>query len=150
MWIHGLRDLGRVASLGANMGHTVAGDGLGDAVARKEPRVELIELPVPSQEWQQVGGEHHEAITLALALAYVDHHAFGVNVGALELTEFRDADACSIESGQDHAMFQVAWSEQQRLDLVATEDHGEGLGLLGIRDVLHHPRTAQGGLVKKA
>jgi hypothetical protein len=58
----------------------------------------LIELPVPSQEWEQVGGEHHEAIAFALALAHVDHHAFGVNVGALELTEFRDADACGVAS----------------------------------------------------
>src|SRR4029453_1983521 len=54
MRIHGLRDLGRVAGLCANMSHAVAGDRLGDAVARKEPRVELIELPGAAQEWQQV------------------------------------------------------------------------------------------------
>src|ERR687887_1596882 len=127
MWIHGLRNLGRVAGLGANMSHAVTGDRLGDAVSRKEPRAELIELPVAAQEWEQVGGEHHEAIASALTLAHVDHHPFGVNVGALELTKFRDADACGVEGGQDHAMFQVARSEQQRLDLVATEDHGESL-----------------------
>jgi len=48
MWIHGLGDLGGVASLWANMGHAVTGDRLGNTVSRKEPRVELIELPVAS------------------------------------------------------------------------------------------------------
>src|SRR5207245_1226240 len=150
MRIHGLGELGGVAGLGANMGHAVAGDGLGDAVTGKEPRLELIELPVASQEWEQVGGEHHEAITFALALAYVDHHPLGVDVGALELTEFGDADARGIEGGQDDAMFQMAWREQQRFDLVATEDDGEGPGLLGIREILDHPGAVQGRLVEKA
>jgi hypothetical protein len=36
----------------------------------------------------------------------------GVDVGALELTEFGDADARGIEGGQDDAMFQMAWREQ--------------------------------------
>src|SRR5215470_3574623 len=145
-----LGELGRAAGLGANMGHAVAGDRLGDAVPRKEPRVEVIELPGAPQEREQVGGEHHEAIALALALAHVDHHPLGVNVGALELTEFGDADAGGVEGGQDHAMFQVAWREQQGLDLVTTENDGERLGLLGVRNVVDHPRTAQGSLVEKA
>ena len=47
-------------------------------------------------------------------------------------------------------MFQVARSEEQRFDLIATEDHGEGLRLLGVREIVDHPRAAQGGLVEKA
>ena len=150
MRIHGLGELGGTARLGAQTGDTHAGDGLGDAVPRKEPGTELIELPVAPQQRQQVGGEHHEAIAFPLALAYADDHALGVDVGALQLTEFGDADARGIESGQDHAMFQVAGSQQQRRDLVATEDDGEGLGLLGVGDILHHPWAAQGGLIEKA
>ena len=46
-------------------------------------------------------------------------------------------------------MFQVARSEEQRLDLVAPEEHGEGLRLLGVRDRVDHPRAMQGGLVQK-
>src|SRR5207244_2148193 len=76
--------------------------------------------------------------------------AVGVDVGALELTEFRDPYAGGIEGGQDGAMLEVAWSKQQRLDLVATEDDRELLGLFGIRDIVDHPGTTQGGLVDKA
>ena len=47
-------------------------------------------------------------------------------------------------------MFQVVGSQQQRRDLVATEDDRECLGLFGIGDKVDHPRTAQGGLVEKA
>jgi len=139
-----------VAGLLAHMGHAIAGAGLGDAVSRKEPRVELRELPGAPQQREQVGGEPHEAIAFPLALAYVDHHPLGVDVGALQLTECGDADAGGVEGGEDHAMLQVAWSEQQRRDLVTTEDDGEGLGLLGVRDRLDHPGAVQGGLVEKA
>src|SRR6266568_6346978 len=104
MRIHGLGELGGTAGLGANMGHAITGDGLGDAMTGKEPRVELIELPVASQEGEQVGGEHHEAITFALALAHVDHHALGVDVGALELTEFGDPYTGGIEGSEDGTM----------------------------------------------
>jgi len=76
--------------------------------ARREPGLELIELPVASQEWEQVGGEHHEAITFPLALAYPDHHALRVEVGALELTEFGDPHARGIEGGENGAMLEVA------------------------------------------
>ncbi len=150
MRIHGLGELGGVAGLWANMGHAVAGDGLGDAVSRKEPGVELIELPVAPQQREEIGGEHHEAIAFALALAHVDHHPLGVDVGALELTEFGDAYAGGIQGGEDRAMLEVAWSQQQRFDLVATEDDRERLGLFGIGDIVDHPGTAQGGLVEKA
>ena len=94
----------------AHMGDAVAGDGLGDAVAGKEPGLELIELPVAPQQREQVGGEHHEAIAFALALADLDDHALGVDVGALELTEFGDPDARGIEGGEDRAMLEVAWA----------------------------------------
>ena len=46
-------------------------------------------------------------------------------------------------------MLEVTWSEQQRLHFVATEDDGEGLRLLGVRDIVDHPRAMQGGLVQK-
>ena len=54
MRINGLLDLGGVAGLFANMGNASGGDGLSHAGARKEPRVELIELPVAPQQWEQI------------------------------------------------------------------------------------------------
>jgi len=74
----------------------------------------------------------------------------GVDVGPLQLTEFGDTDARGVESGQDDTMFQVARSQQQRLDLVATEDDRERLRLFGIREIVDHPGAVQGGLVEKA
>ena len=90
------------------MGHARGGDGLRHAGARKEPGLELIELPVAPQQRQEVGGEHHEAIAFPLALAHPDHHALGVDVGALELTEFGDPYARRIEGGENGAMLEVA------------------------------------------
>src|SRR5712691_3085214 len=93
MRINDLGELGGVARLTADMRNTRAGDRFGNAGTGKEPGLELIELPVASQQREQIGGEHHEAIALAFALAYADDHAVGVDVGALQLTEFGDAHA---------------------------------------------------------
>ena len=112
MGINGLGQLGHAAGLAADMGDAHAGDGLGDAVSGKEPGLELVELPVAAQQRQQIGGEHHEAIALPFALAYADDHALGVDVGALELTEFGDPHARGIEGGEDRAMLEVAWGQQ--------------------------------------
>jgi hypothetical protein len=46
MGINGLGQLGGMPGFFAPEGDPVAGDGLGDAVARKEPGLELIELPI--------------------------------------------------------------------------------------------------------
>jgi len=46
-------------------------------------------------------------------------------------------------------MLEVAWGQNQRLDPVATEDDRQRLGLLWIRDIVNHPRTAQGSFVEK-
>ena len=112
--------------------------------------MELIEFPVASEEGEEIGGEHHQTITVAFPLAYLDDHALGVDVGALELTEFGDAHARGIEGGQDHPMLEIAGGQDQRLDLIAIQDDREGLGLLGIREILDHPRAVQGRLGEKA
>jgi len=47
-------------------------------------------------------------------------------------------------------MREVGWGQHAGLDLVATEDDGERLGLLGVRDRVDHPRAGQGGRGAKA
>ncbi len=47
-------------------------------------------------------------------------------------------------------MLEIAWGQDQRLDLVATQDDREGLRLFGVRDIVDHPRAMQGRLVEKA
>src|SRR5262245_8058206 len=54
MGINGLGELGGVAGFFADEGDAVAGDRLGDAVAWKEPGLELIELPVAPQQRQEI------------------------------------------------------------------------------------------------
>jgi hypothetical protein len=108
MGINDLGELGGVAGFFADEGDAIAGDRLGDAVARKEPGLQLIELPVTPQQRQQVGGEHHHAIAFPLALAHLDHHALGVDVGAPELTEFGDPYAGRLQGGEDRTMLEVA------------------------------------------
>src|SRR5262245_15569771 len=128
MRIYSLFERGGVAGLGANVGHARGGDGLRHAGARKDPGLGLQELPAAPQQWQEVGREHHEASAFALALAHPDYHALRVDVGALELTEFGDADARRIESGEDGAVLEVTRSQQQRFDLITAENDGKGLG----------------------
>src|SRR6266545_8132062 len=109
MRIHSLFERGGMAGLCANMGHASWGDGLSHAGARKEPGLQLIELPVTPQQRQQVGGEHHHAIAFPLALAHLDDHALRVDVGTPELTEFGDPYAGRIQGGEDRTMLEVAW-----------------------------------------
>ena len=111
MGINGLRQLGGMPCFFAHEGDPVTGDRLGDAVARKEPGLELLELPVTAQEWQQVGRQHDHTIAFALALADMDHHPSGVDIGALELTEFGDPYTGRIKGREDRAMLEVTWGE---------------------------------------
>jgi hypothetical protein len=90
MWINDLFELRGVACLAAEVGDTRTGHRCGDTVARKEPGLELIQFPVASEQREQVGGKHHEAIALAFALAHLHDHTLGVDSSALELTEFGD------------------------------------------------------------
>src|SRR5690349_3622262 len=149
MGINGLGQLGGLPGFFAYEGNSVTGDRLREAVARKEPGLELIELPITAEEWQEVGRQHDQTIAFALALADVDHHPLRVDVGALEVTEFGDPHAGGIQGREDRAMLEVPWGEQQRLHFVATQDDWEGLRLLGVGDIVDHPRAMQGGLVQK-
>ncbi len=150
MRVDGLCDLGVLACLFAHEPDAVGGDGLGDAVSRKEPGLEPIALPVLPQPGQEVRREPHLTIALAFTLAHVDDHTLGVDVGALKLTELGRTHAGGIEGGEDEAVLEVTGRLHQRGDLVSREDDGKLFGLLRIRDVVHHPRAMEGGLVEKA
>ena len=66
------------------------------------------------------------------------------------MTEFGDAHAGGIESGQDDAMLEVSRGQNHRLDFVSRQDDGKGVWLFGIGNILDHPRPPQGRLAEKA
>jgi hypothetical protein len=111
MGINGLGQLGGLPGFFACEGNPVTGDRLSEAVARKEPGLELIELPITAEEWQEVGRQHDQTIAFALALADVDHHPLRVDVGALEVTEFGNPYTGGIKGREDRAMLEVTWGE---------------------------------------
>jgi hypothetical protein len=82
MRINGLFDLGCLSRFVANPFDTSWGDGFGEAVSGKKPGLQPIELPVVSEQGQEVRRESHLAISLTLALTYIDDHAPRVDVGA--------------------------------------------------------------------
>jgi len=52
--------------------------------------------------------------------------------------------------GQNGSMLEVVCRQDSRLDLVATEDDRQGLGLLGIGEIVDHPGATEGGFIEKA
>jgi hypothetical protein len=86
---------------------------------------------------------------LALALADVDHHPSGGEVGALEVTECGDPYTGRLQGSEDRAMLEGTWGAEPRLPFVATQDDREGLRLRGGREIVDHPRAMQGGLGQK-
>jgi hypothetical protein len=110
--INDLGELGGGARLAADMRNTRAGDRFGKAGTGQESGLELIELPGAAPQRQQGRGEHHEASAFPLALPHLDDQALGVDVGALELTEFGDPYVRGLEGGEDRAMLAVVWGQQ--------------------------------------
>ena len=85
-----LRALGRVARVATDRGDPCTGHGVGDAVSRQAPGLQLRALPGAPSPRQQVWGEHHEASAWPFALADLENHALRVHSTPLELTECGD------------------------------------------------------------
>lgn len=113
------------------MRDTRASDWCSNAGTGKEPGLELVQLPVAAQQREQSGGEHHKAIALSFTLAYADDHALGVDIGALQLTEFGDAYARGVEGGEDRPMLEVAGASSNVLTSSRLRMTGSFFGFLG-------------------
>lgn len=53
-------------------------------------------------------------------------HTFGVYVGLFQGNGFADAEAGGVDGGEDGAVFEVGWGDQDELGFFGTEDDGEG------------------------
>src|SRR6266567_410022 len=70
--------------------------------------------------------------------------------GDLEVPEFRDPQAGSIDGRQNRAGFKTPGGLEQGRDFRLTQHGWEGLGALGLGDILDHPGLAQRDAVEKA
>ena len=150
MRIHSFAQLRLHPRLPTEEVHRFARHGLGPIVAREEPRARFIPLPILPQESQQPRREHHTAIALAFPLPDAEHHARTIDIGDLEVTEFRDAQAGGIEGRENGTGFEAAGSLEQGRHFGLTQDRREGLRPLGLRDIGEHVGLAERHVVEKA
>ncbi len=87
------------------------------------------------QSWSSRCGERHVAILGRPCPGDVDGHAVGVEVGDLEGDDLADAEATGVGGREQQAMPGVGAGAQQAPDLLAAEDVGQLLRLLGRGDV---------------
>jgi hypothetical protein len=142
--------LGGFPGLAANAPHPITCDGRREVRAGKEPGLRPQAFPRVAQQREEARGEQHQAIALAFTLADADHHALTLDVAGLELTQFRGAEPSGIEGSEDGAVFEMVWGDEQGRHFGATEDERQPLLPTRIRDILHHPGAAEGGLVAQA
>lgn len=90
MWSNGFGNAASMVSLLASMLHRIGADVASGNVARKKPRLGPFKSPPLTDNFQQLGGEHHVAILLPLTLLNANHHPSTVNVANLESNGFRD------------------------------------------------------------
>src|SRR5215471_10688340 len=113
MRIHGCAQLRLYPRFPAEEVHRFACHGLGPIVAWEEPGAWFIPLPILPEQCQQPRREHDTAITPTFPLPDAEHHASTIDIGDLEVTEFRDAQAGSIEGHQNGTRFEAAGSLEQ-------------------------------------
>ena len=150
MRIHGFAQLRLYPRFPAEEVHRFARHGLGPIVAWEEPGAWFIPLPILPEQCQQPRREHDTAITPTFPLPDAEHHAGTIDIGDLEVTEFRDAQAGSIEGHQNGTRFEAAGSLEQGRHFGLTQDRREGLGPLGLRDIGEHVGLAERHVVEKA
>ena len=91
----------------------------------------VIPLPILPQEVQQARGEHDTTIALPFPLADREHHAGTIDIGHLEVTEFRDTQPRGIECSEDGACFEAPRGLEEGRHVGVTQHRGSVLGRLG-------------------
>src|ERR1044072_9074390 len=102
---------------------SVITDRLFRMLAGEEPGLRSFALPIATQDSQQGRREHHVAIFPAFALTHADDHAAGVNIGDLQVSDFRYTQTCSVSSHQECQILGAAHRVKESFDFLLTEHH---------------------------
>ena len=81
------------------------------------------QLPVGSQNPEQLRREHDVAVAPAFALLDPDHHPAAVNVGHLDPSRLGSTQAGRVGRGQRSAGFQARHCFEKGHDLVGAQHH---------------------------
>ena len=79
--------------------------------------------PVPLQGFVQPPGKHDIAVTFPLALPNVDHHAFAVDIGYLQVTNLIEPQAARVDRHEDGPVLDVGGGLQQGEHFFFIEHH---------------------------
>ena len=93
--------------------------------------------PVVAQHRKQHWRQNRVAIFVSLALNDADHHAFAVDVGQLEIDDFRDLQPSRVGRHQNHAVLERRDHGEQTLCFVHTEYYWKTSLRAWWKDVIH-------------
>ena len=85
----------------------------------------------------------HEAIPVALGVAYLDAHSGGIDVADFEGQSFAQAQPQTVEGEIEHPVTQGARRREQALRFVNGDNVRQTLGLRRLDQIRHHPGFLQ-------
>ena len=129
MWCDGFLDTAALARVPADQRYCGAGDGMHGDVARKEPLPGVSVMPVKSQDLEQPWREHYVATLTVLALVHTDDHALAVDIGDLQVHDFRHAQPGGVRAHQERALLQTGDRLEEGSDLLQAQDDRQSEGL---------------------
>jgi len=150
MRMHGLPQVGAHPRPPTDEVDRFAPEGLSGDGSWKKPQAGLGLPPILPQEAEQLRREHHVTVLLAFALPNAQHHARTVNIRDVQVTQFRDPEAGSIERGEDGPADELARGLQERGHFGGAQQGGERLGPLRVGNKLNHRGLLECDAVEEA
>jgi hypothetical protein len=79
-------------------------------------------VPVPPQDLEQPRRQHHIAILTIFTLIHANHHALAINIGDLQVHDFRHAQPGRVGGHQDRALLEAGDRLEEGGDLRQAQD----------------------------
>ena len=106
-------------------------------------------LPVAAEHFQQALRQHGVPVTIALAIAHMDHHALAVDILYAELAHLTDAQARAVRRHHDGLELHRAELRQQPLHFLNAQDRRQMMVDLHVTDPSDFLRALKRGCVQK-